>query len=121
MTLAADEFIRRFLIHVLPPGFQRIRHFGFLANRFRKEKLALCRKLLAAPVTELLPGVAQCLLLLALLAAATYVACPKCWASGLLRTVILPQVIMKRALITGHRIAPEAATGDVRSARPYTR
>jgi Putative transposase len=65
MTLAADEFIRRFLIHTLPPGFQRIRHFGFLANRFRKEKLALCRQLLATPANELLPNAAQFLLLLA--------------------------------------------------------
>ena len=55
MTLAADEFIRRFLIHTQPPGFQRTRYFGFLANRFRKEKLDLCRKLLANPITELLP------------------------------------------------------------------
>jgi len=47
MTLEAGEFIRRFLIHTLPPGFQRIRHFGFLANRHRREKLALCRQLLA--------------------------------------------------------------------------
>jgi hypothetical protein len=61
MTLTADEFIRRFLIHTLPPGFQRIRHFGFLANRFRKEKLALCRQLLVIPGTGLLPGPAQCL------------------------------------------------------------
>ena len=50
MTLAADEFIRRFLLHVLPGGFQRIRHYGFLANGHRKAKLALIRKLLdAAP------------------------------------------------------------------------
>jgi len=46
MTLKADEFIRRFLLHVLPNGFQRIRYFGFLGNRYRKEKLALCRQLL---------------------------------------------------------------------------
>jgi len=46
MTLAADEFIRRFLLHVLPDGFQRIRYFGFLANRYRAEKLALCRQLM---------------------------------------------------------------------------
>jgi hypothetical protein len=46
MTLAADEFIRRFLLHSLPDGFHRIRHYGFLANRHRAEKLALCRKLL---------------------------------------------------------------------------
>jgi Putative transposase/Transposase zinc-binding domain len=47
MTLAADEFIRRFLLHALPDGFHRIRHFGFLANCRRVEKLALCRALLA--------------------------------------------------------------------------
>lgn len=46
MTLQADEFIRRFLLHVLPNGFMRIRHFGFLANRSRKQKLDRCRELL---------------------------------------------------------------------------
>jgi len=49
MTLSADEFIRRFLIHVLPQGFQRIRYYGFLGNRYRKEKLARCRELLGMP------------------------------------------------------------------------
>jgi Putative transposase/Transposase zinc-binding domain len=47
MALDADEFIRRFLIHVLPDGFQRIRYYGFLGNRHRARKLALCRELLA--------------------------------------------------------------------------
>ncbi len=46
MTLDADEFIRRFLLHVLPTGFQRIRYYGFLCNRYRNEKLARCRQLL---------------------------------------------------------------------------
>jgi hypothetical protein len=49
MTLDADEFIRRFLLHTLPDGFHRIRHYGFLANRQRAAKLALCRRLLDAP------------------------------------------------------------------------
>jgi hypothetical protein len=49
MTLSADEFLRRFLLHVLPNGFMRIRHFGLLANRHRKRKLERCRALLAAP------------------------------------------------------------------------
>ncbi|MBA3578246.1 MAG: IS91 family transposase, partial [Sphingomonas sp.] len=49
MTLSAHEFIRRFLLHTLPDGFHRIRHFGFLANGHRAAKLALCRKLLEAP------------------------------------------------------------------------
>jgi hypothetical protein len=47
MTLEADEFIRRFLLHALPDGFHRIRHYGFLSNRRRADKLALCRTLLA--------------------------------------------------------------------------
>jgi hypothetical protein len=49
MTLAADEFIRRFLLHVPPEGFQHIRHYGFLANRYRETKLARCRQLLQLP------------------------------------------------------------------------
>jgi hypothetical protein len=46
MTLSADEFIRRFLLHVLPNGFQRIRYYGLLGNRYRQEKLGQCRRLL---------------------------------------------------------------------------
>ncbi len=46
MALPAFEFIRRFLQHVLPSGFVRIRHYGLLANRHREEKLTLCRRLL---------------------------------------------------------------------------
>src|SRR5215471_13665780 len=46
MTLSAEEFIRRFLLHALPDGFQRIRYYGFLGNRYRQEKLARCRQLL---------------------------------------------------------------------------
>jgi len=49
MTLEATEFIRRFLLHVLPSGFQRIRHYGFLSNRVRKKRIVLCRTLLPAP------------------------------------------------------------------------
>lgn len=49
MKLDAVEFMRRFLLHVLPRGFVRIRQFGFLANRVRKKKLVLCRSSLNAP------------------------------------------------------------------------
>lgn len=52
MTLDADEFIRRFLLHVLPEGFQRIRYYGFLSHRHRKQKLAHCRELLGMPEPE---------------------------------------------------------------------
>jgi hypothetical protein len=50
MTLPADEFLRRFLLHVLPKGLVRIRHFGLFANRRRTAMLALCRSLLGSPL-----------------------------------------------------------------------
>jgi hypothetical protein len=46
MTLKTDEFIRRYLLHVLPDRYVRIRHFGLLANRSRKDNISLCRELL---------------------------------------------------------------------------
>jgi hypothetical protein len=53
MTLGVDEFIRRFLLHVLPHGFHRIRHYGLLASSARKVSLALARELLnVAPPPE---------------------------------------------------------------------
>ena len=45
MTVKAEEFIRRFLMHILPPGFMKIRHYGLLGNRNKKTKLAVCKKL----------------------------------------------------------------------------
>jgi len=50
MTLATDEFIRRFLLHVLPAGFHRIRYYGFLASQSRARNIARIRELLAAPL-----------------------------------------------------------------------
>jgi Putative transposase len=52
MTLPADEFLRRFLLHVLPKGLVRIRHFGLFANRRRSAMLALCRSLLGPPLAS---------------------------------------------------------------------
>jgi predicted RNA-binding Zn-ribbon protein involved in translation (DUF1610 family) len=53
MTLGADEFMRRFLLHVLPGGFHRIRHYGLLANAGRREHLARARELLhVVPATN---------------------------------------------------------------------
>jgi hypothetical protein len=57
MTLSADEFIRRFLLHVLPNGFQRIRYYGFLGNRYRQEKLDRCRRLLGMHMPDQHPVV----------------------------------------------------------------
>src|SRR5712675_153772 len=55
MTLAATEFLRRFFLHVLPRGFVRIRHFGFLSNRFRSQRLPLARTLLALDPARPIP------------------------------------------------------------------
>jgi hypothetical protein len=52
MILSAIQFVRRFLMHVLPSGFVRVRHYGFLANCHRREKLALCRKLMGLTTTS---------------------------------------------------------------------
>jgi len=87
MTLPAAEFIRRFLMHVLPDGFMRIRHYGYLANRHRQQKLATCRRLLdvlepAAKATEepeIKPTSRDC-------EAETVILCPAC-RTGRLRTV----------------------------------
>ena len=58
MTVSADEFIRRFLLHALPPGVQRIRHYGLLASRSKKANLELCHRLLEDPADRRVPGVA---------------------------------------------------------------
>lgn len=53
MTLSTDEFMRRFLLHVLPSGFHRIRHYGLIANTGRRENLARVRELLnVAPIIK---------------------------------------------------------------------
>ena len=57
MSLSADQFIGRFLLHVLPTGFQRIRYYGFLGNRHRKEKLEQCRQLLGMAAPSKTPSV----------------------------------------------------------------
>jgi hypothetical protein len=80
MELQAEEFLRRFLLHVLPPHFVRIRHFGLLANRVRQDKLARCRQLLALTAATaraaLAPGNSE--IPVASLAPASAVLCPAC-------------------------------------------
>ncbi len=55
MTLAPDEFIRRFLLHILPKGFHRIRHYGLLASAAYKTNIARARELIAIPVPSIDP------------------------------------------------------------------
>ena len=90
MTLPAEEFQRRFLIHVAPPQFRRIRHYGFLANCQRKRKVELCRQLLANAATKLLPERRQCLLLLARLGSRPLALCPLCGKGEMRRIETLP-------------------------------
>jgi Putative transposase/Transposase zinc-binding domain len=90
MTVSAEEFIRRFLQHALPPGFQRIRYYGFLANCHRAEKLALCRRLLATACSLLLPLPADCRDFLAALTSTNPRLCPRCGRGILIRVQFFP-------------------------------
>jgi hypothetical protein len=78
MTVSAEEFIRRFLTHSLPSGFQRIRYYGLLANCHRAEKLEICRRLLASPVADLLPRPADYRVFYLTLTGVDLRLCPRC-------------------------------------------
>jgi hypothetical protein len=89
-TVPAAEFIRRFLQHALPPGFQRIRYFGLLANCHRKAKLQLCRQQLAAPLADLLPVPQDYRDFYAALTGKNLRRCPECGIGTMVRIEILP-------------------------------
>jgi Putative transposase len=87
MELDAEEFLRRFLLHVVPDGFVRIRHFGLLANRRRAVALARCRALLAQPAPP--PGPLESVRALMLrLTGIDIERCPNC-QQGVLRPLEL--------------------------------
>ena len=102
MTLEAQEFIRRFLLHVLPEGFQRIRYYGFLANRYRKEKLARCRELLDMPAPEppALEGAKDYRERYQELIGPSLGECPACHQGRMLVIEILPQIPHSKTAIT---------------------
>jgi hypothetical protein len=92
MTMPAEEFIRRFLLHVLPKGFVKVRHFGFLANRCRRDNVRLCRKLLAASSTGL-PDLAPQDSPANEPEANTVDRCPRCKVGSMrMREVLVPQM-----------------------------
>ena len=96
MSVSADEFIRRFLLHALPPGFQRIRYYGFLANCLRAARLGLCRRLLAAPTADLLPRAADYRDFYLQLTGINLRLCPRCGIGALIRLALpgpLPQLV----------------------------
>jgi hypothetical protein len=90
MEVEADEFIRRFLIHALPPGFQRIRHFGFMANCHRRVKLELCRKLLISSIACLLPPPEACRQMLESITETPVNRCERCGIGTMIRIAVLP-------------------------------
>ena len=91
ITLDAQEFIRRFLLHVLPEGFMRIRHFGFLANRSKKQALAQCRKLLKLDPSPQIPVESTKDLLLKLTGFALS-RCPSCQNGTMIVVSDLPRL-----------------------------
>jgi Putative transposase/Transposase zinc-binding domain len=90
MTLRAVEFIRRFLLHIVPAGFMRIRQYGFLANRARGKKLALCRDLLAAVPASSKPSDAAVIVQEGETKKEDRKLCPVCQAGHMLHLEIIP-------------------------------
>jgi hypothetical protein len=91
MTLEADEFLRRFLLHVVPRGFMRIRHFGLLANRTRRGTLTRCRDLLGQPPLEDAPPESAAVLLQRL-TGIDLARCPACGEGRMHITAIVVRI-----------------------------
>jgi hypothetical protein len=89
MTLSADEFLRRFLLHVLPEGFQRIRHYGLFSNRHRAENLARCRELLGVSAPVAPPPQNYCERYRQL-TGQDLLQCPQCQKGQMRRIAVLP-------------------------------
>ena len=93
--LDADEFIRRFLLHVLPDGFQRIRYYGFLANRYRQKKLARCRQLLGMQTSSQTASIKDYRERYEELTGRSLPLCPLCQQGQMVIVAILPPAICK--------------------------
>jgi predicted Zn-ribbon and HTH transcriptional regulator len=98
MDLEADEFIRRFLLHVLPEGFQRIRYYGFLANRDRRKKLALCRQLLGMQTASQTASVKDYRERYQELTGRSLSRCPRCQQGQMVIVESLPPAICRAPL-----------------------
>jgi hypothetical protein len=92
IPLEAHEFIRRFLLHVLPEGFMRVRHFGFLANRSKKQALTQCRKLLGANPASLQSPSESAKDLLLRITGIDLSRCPSCHNGTMIVVVELPPI-----------------------------
>jgi putative transposase/transposase-like zinc-binding protein len=99
MTLEADEFIRRFLLHVLPEGLQRIRYYGFLGNRYREQKLAHCRKLLGTPQPTTGEAIKDYRARYEELTGSSLCECPVCHQGRMLVVEIVPRSLHRQMAI----------------------
>ena len=99
VTVSAEVFIRRFLLHVLPPAYRRIRHYGFLANRCKKQDLTLCKKVLgySNEVSTIHNMTIQEMMLQ--LTGIDVVACPCCNNGRLKKCDTLPKIIVENRYI----------------------
>lgn len=91
MTLPATEFIRRFLLHVLPARFMKIRAYGFLANRAKKETLSLCRKALKVEAKDKEATKRSCSEIMKELTGKDIALCPKCQVGTMQSVKIIPK------------------------------
>ena len=87
MTLTATEFLRRFVQHILPRGFVRIRQFGFLANTCRAARIAVARTLLTVPPTQAPSADAPATVTTSTTTRATW-ACPRCGAAMIVGPIL---------------------------------
>jgi hypothetical protein len=91
MTLQATEFIRRFLLHVLPRGFRRVRYYGFLAVRARKKRLGRCREFFRI-TDHKKKGSRTCVGIIKELTGYDPTTCPICKLGHLLTVMLLPKL-----------------------------
>jgi hypothetical protein len=105
-TLPADEFLRRFLCHVLPSSFQRIRHYGLLASRNKQDSLTRCRELLgmSAPTPPMKKTTAEWVLLLL---GIDINRCPRCGQKTLRRTTLLPMRAHRQVTASAPSTCPQ--------------
>jgi len=90
-TIEAPSFLKRFLLHVLPRGFVRIRHYGFLANGHRKEQLETCRRFLSVPIESITPNQEETWdALIERVTGRDVLRCPQCRVGRLLDSAVVP-------------------------------
>ena len=96
LTVSAAAFLRRFLLHVTPPGLRRMRHYGFLSNRCKEQQLPRCRALLGVPAAP--PVAPPPLVLLLRLTGIDVTRCPRCQQGTL---IAVERILMQPAPLTG--------------------